>query len=110
MNVLNTQVSDEINEAIMAGMPNKWKTKYQFLQMAVKEKLESTGLLLNNDALFVHYKCIHCSRELYVTTERAGQYEWVWCTLCGKKEPHDAMERLEIVLAKNIPSGKEIKR
>jgi hypothetical protein len=110
MGVITTNLSPQYELAIIAGIPNKWQSKYHFLQLAAKEKLIKEGLISDETSQFIHYHCIFCNRDIYISPEMAGMYEWIYCSVCGKKDKKDAMERKEITLGKYIPAGAEIKK
>lgn len=109
MGSINTHLTSEIEAAILAGIPDKWKNKYQFLQLAAKEKIERDGLLPDNEPKYIHFQCIYCEREIYVKPDVAGMFEYIWCTICGKSEKKDAMHRIDIVPKRFVPAGATVR-
>lgn len=104
-----THLCSEIEAAVIAGIPEKWKNKYQFLQMAAKEKIERERLFFNNELKYIHFQCIYCAREIYVKPDVAGMFEYIWCTVCAKSEKKDAMHRIDIVTKSKVPAGATVR-
>lgn len=100
---IQCNVPDYVYKAIQQGIEEKlWNSKYDFVSQMATEKVKGLGLIS-----FIHYHCQTCSREVYVLPEIVSKHDWLYCTVCNKKEKKDGMTKLETVLERDIPNGSE---
>ncbi len=100
-------------DAIRDGvLKDKWKSPYQFLQLAAIEKLQREGLVNFDNVTFIHFFCPECKRQIYTLPELAGLHEWFYCTKChpNSTTKEHALIRNGTCLGKDIPKDSEIRR